>query len=99
MECTVMTYTPGPWTLTPDLIVVDKRGAEVVDIHIASQLLEASANGRLIAAAPDMLAALETIRKLVEPGQEMHLRQAIDAMSDCYQAARAAIAKATGGES
>jgi hypothetical protein len=55
---------------------------------------EACANARLIAAAPDMLAALEKLVQQVESGYFDHV--ATDHPNSAVIAARAAIAKATG---
>ena len=99
-------HTPGPWTihesafssaLVKELhIGTPTRTAACVYDDCAAGILvrsEVEANARLIAAAPDLLAALECILKRYE-----------SAGVQCYPearreviAARAAIAKATGG--
>lgn len=96
-----MTHTPGPWTVA--LTLTDGRPciqalgddhcfdvAYVAPMHEAGKdktSLEA-ANASLIAAAPDMLAALQTL--LADP----YLSDPIN--NDRMAAARAAIARATG---
>lgn len=44
-------------------------------------------------AAPELLEALERIEAISAPGQEMSLSVAIDALCDCWNAARASRAK------
>lgn len=87
-----MTHTPGPWFysrngnpiyITGNWDKVAGTYADVAEIAQQEQS-EAQANARLIAAAPDMLAALKAI--LDETG----------GMGGPFTAARAAIAKATG---
>ncbi len=94
-------HTPGPWAVAdlPHSIVVrtespkkSKFGASRYaaiggfDRSDPEQLAEAMANARLIAAAPDLLEALEFVIRGVPDTWEG------------AQKARAAIAKATGGE-
>lgn len=69
---TKTTHTPGPWTVHGDnktLIGCDDRKmmlAEVLWEHVCTEwgrpIEEAQANARLIAAAPDLLAALIAVR-------------------------------------
>lgn len=86
------THTPGPWTLEP---VLDQRGDETVAVYSAQGLFityalprvsacaELAANARLIAAAPDLLAALEDVMSdpyFAEASTRyVHARQAIAA--------------------
>ena len=83
-------HTPGPWEVVPGLD--DKARVFYVrtidnDLHYIAQIgrfgENAPANARLIAAAPDLLAALETA---VASGKSWH----------GISSARAAIAKAKG---
>lgn len=57
-----MSHTPGPWKLD-GFLIVDARGEEVLDLGGYSTLmagrLKNPADARLIAAAPEMLAALK----------------------------------------
>ena len=77
------TWTPGPWRY-------NAQTGEVVNekIVIASVYWLEQDDGRLIAAAPDLLAALEG---MLEP------YEAFGARGDRIESARAAVAKATGG--
>lgn len=96
-------HTPGPWSVQVreySFRVVDSRAllfdnSRLCDVvHWSSSnrgpnRQEAHANASLFAAAPDLLAALQAIMAGVAGCQrEPH-----------WEAARAAIAKATGGES
>lgn len=64
-----MTHTPGPWTAAEQFdgdeslgIAVSAGRQEIVRIHDIGS--EGFANARLIAAAPDLLAALREIEAL-----------------------------------
>jgi hypothetical protein len=59
------------------------------------EVAEMDANAALIAAAPDLMEALERIERIVRPGTEYTISTAIDAMCEIWNGARAAIAKAT----
>jgi hypothetical protein len=80
-------HTPGPWRELYTR-VDDASGYQIahLDLHGKSEG-ERDANRRLIAAAPDLLKAL---RALVLADQEQGLDDTL------FDAARAAIAKATG---
>ena len=59
-------HTPGPWRITTDFIgVYDKDARCIADMDSESAheigYDESLANARLIAAAPDLLAALEAV--------------------------------------
>jgi hypothetical protein len=75
----VVNYTPGPWEVRDEVYVV--KGSKV----IAAASYEGSDNARLIAAAPDLLAALERLAVMDEVAPHI-----------CGNIARAAISKATG---
>ena len=87
---TTAKHTPGPWYAT----TMGKAGwvdvfAHGVDIPIAStRHQDQEANARLIAAAPELLEALQSV-----------LDNCLDSEGLCtaHAKARAAIAKATGG--
>jgi hypothetical protein len=86
-----MSHTPGPWTVEWS----DEEGNDGVTIEapdgpVAFRVLEVDA--RLIAAAPDLLAAL--IRMYEQFGTQNYTKSAADAVI----MAEAAIKKATGGE-
>ncbi|HXJ14353.1 MAG TPA: hypothetical protein VNH19_18915 [Candidatus Limnocylindrales bacterium] len=84
-----MSHTPGPSTLSPAGRYVRYegiRGPNICDLDVfGGTEQEARANARLIAAAPDLLAALQAVVRVA------------DRKTDEFDAARAAIAKATGG--
>lgn len=100
-------HTPGPWTLaddgTPFVYKIGERGSNVFSLSVqggghpsdVASFDERVANARLIAAAPDLLDALiEIVEDLThedhEPGDwSQHV---------VVKKARAAIAKATGGD-
>jgi hypothetical protein len=93
-----MSHTPGPWVLDGDDIiertgflggvyVAHKDSGRVAEAFVNCRVTtddECRANARLIAAAPDLLNALKTLASVAES-------RGIPA-----DAARAAIAKATG---
>ena len=58
-----MSHTPGPWSISTDReatgVIYALRGFEWDDICVITPRCEAAANARLIAAAPEMLEALE----------------------------------------
>jgi hypothetical protein len=99
-------YTPGPWRRFPvsNLIVSTNAEGEGVGRPVCtlSQLPDADdecdANGRLIAAAPEMLDALEQAQQVFEAAARA-IRDDDDTAEQCQQAARAigrAIARARG---
>lgn len=95
---------PAPWSIDPksegrdwtdSLSIIDAEGGEVA---ILTRGYEGDTNGdgcpsytnaRLIAAAPDLLAALQNMVK-VQGGEGEH-----DSEVACFEQARAVIAKAT----
>ena len=98
LEPNVMNHTPGPWRVTPRSnrmidVLHDVRTPGAITHALCrvqardSWIAEAEANARLVAAAPDMLAALV----MLVAGDE---DQCLD--DEMFDAARAAIAKAVG---
>ncbi len=102
-------YTPGPWEVggkvglycddvqitsnkEPVAIAVPRRSYDILSRARRSPA-ELSANARLIASAPDLLAALECILKRYESAGVQCYPEAMREVI----AARAAIAKAKGG--
>lgn len=86
-------YTPGPWDYWSGYNPVDELEAQITtedgDIVIASynrQIPEGEANGKLLAAAPDLLEALQACIQQIT---------ALCSADDVPDQARAAIAKAT----
>lgn len=60
-------HTPGPWTFESGFIVSSAgRIADVGGVDASFDPETAEADGRLIAAAPDLLAALKAIDATVE---------------------------------
>ena len=90
-------FTNGPWHIgmRPGPIIYGPKGELVADQrNIMLHREEASANARLIAAAPDLLAALQNVMAMYDS-----LTKAAKHSADCpcyHCQARAAIAKATG---
>lgn len=79
--------TPGPWYFTASdadgVMVTDRRGAEIALWPPSGGTIENCANGRLLAAAPDLLAALQRITHPMADDTDI-------------EHARTVIAKATG---
>ena len=92
-------HTQGPWKYdinpnAPEAIIVDCEGYTVVELSAMENTTCASdleANARLIAAAPDLLQAIYTARKLLLDVGVLSF--------DAYQQIDAAIAKAKGVQS
>ena len=99
-------HTPGPWHVggIADSIVYAADGFAVANAnvyHNSHGPHETGANARLIAAAPDMLAALEAIEARISGIWDNPALVAFGPLStntdaDCLAIARAAIAKAKG---
>lgn len=94
-----MTHTLGPWTITDgtDITGIEndsKNGCvgpvDVAHVYLRTVLGRTEANARLIAAAPELLKALETLERLA----------GLPSMQDdpARVKARAVIAKARGQE-
>ena len=82
--------TPGPWTPTSGR-VHDPRGVLIAEVTDSEAPYETAANGRLIAAAPDLLEALQLCSDFLEANYDAR------DMPDILYPTRAAIAKAAGG--
>ena len=83
-------HTTGPWNVPFREFTKIKaaNGAHIATCHKLTNLVNLEANSRLIAAAPDLLDALQSIIDDIDS----------EFGTDCdYNKARAAIAKATGG--
>lgn len=104
-------YTPGPWVVGqpnkgPVAGTVPVHTADYMDSYRSGQLVcsvygtaaFSDANARLVAAAPDLLAALS--RLLDRAAHQLDTSATHDGLEniDAVVAALAAIAKATGGE-
>ena len=102
-------FTPGPWHVKPNSIggpAVGPEEAVVADIrtyggpHVGGQQHpQTAANARLIAAAPDLLEALQEMvagdAEAIEDAKRLGVPFP-DEMLAAYHKARAAIARATG---
>ena len=93
-------FTPGPWELCPrfggnenaiSIVGDDSIIATIWDRDAHGKERPVSANARLIAAAPDLLEALEAIRAMLAG----HAGQP-NFYGDVFKIADAAISKATG---
>jgi hypothetical protein len=82
-----MTYTPGPWFYDGECFICSD-GPDIASVVKAATGWEA--NARLIAAAPDLLVALVRLFDAADQNEVTFADMNV---------ARAAIAKATGGES
>lgn len=103
-----MRHTPGPWVVRdvscPEEMYEVQRedGGEV--IAFAADCEDRKANAYLIAAAPDMLAALEQMREVFEQLSDGDWRSMdatyVDQLVESYglRGCDVAIAKAKGGE-
>ena len=94
-------HTPGPWNVGDDspndyegpIIDTRDRAVAVITIdHETESTPEDRANARLIAAAPELLAALIELEQFTD-----HEARPLASVK-LYAQARAAIAKATGGQ-
>lgn len=98
-------HTPGPWRVRNDakdwaIIGAEPSWVTAVDKRNHS----AEANAHLIAAAPDMLRALEAIRARIDGDWDHPSLVAMgplntDIILDCARYADAAITRARGGQS
>ena len=93
------THTPGPWAVDNQYI----HGPDGIRFLAVAGDGAGQANARLIASAPELLAALEaTEAKLTQAARAFYgagnakaLREAFEGWRTTAEAARAAIAKAT----
>lgn len=69
------TFTPGPWSLDGRMVLgraFDGSERAIVDEVRGGTRAQADSNARLIAAAPDLYAALEGAVKTIRAWHEMH---------------------------
>jgi len=101
------THTPGPWTIHSEAanaasgspINSEIRGGHHVVVRLGTMHADSTkANARLIAAAPDLLAALQAIVNKAHPRADYLNGDATHYIGpkELVDAARAAIAKAEG---
>ena len=97
-----LSHTPGPWHTgsTIRTVIFAPDGYAIADAKTFHNMRQADtkANARLIAAAPDLLAALHAImlRAVRQQANGGGLHDFQDCSRACADTARAAIAKATG---
>lgn len=99
MTTNIATHTPGPWTITREsdthpLAIQTAEGTVAYVRHMGRPDPEWQANARLIAAAPELLAALESMVDMFE--RHIDGRPGPDDAAARWDDARAAIAKARG---
>ena len=88
-------HTPGPWSIyfnSQDDLVIRKMFPDGQESHSIARCHSGAANARLIAAAPELLEALQRLS-----AQCTRLRLPGQPETDAEKTARAVIAKATGG--
>lgn len=91
-------HAPGPWR-SVGLAIVCASGHVIAYLKRRGTLKATKANAYLIAAAPDMLAALERIAEHTNPDSPEENYRADDregCLDTVFEIARAAIAKAKG---
>jgi hypothetical protein len=93
------THTSGPWKIThnttPGQFVTETKIRDKTNGVIATMHINSENNARLIAAAPELLAALiESLNYVVMRGAGMDLSQ--EALNELCAGIRAAISKAEG---
>lgn len=104
-------HTPGPWIVShagtgrDGKFVIDEYFVTVdgADMAIAADIIDpitgklSEANARLIAAAPDLLAALQELADDISERHDLTSRSTNPGIKNTVAAARAAIAKAQDG--
>lgn len=94
-------HTPGPWAIvedrSPSSLEVFGGGAAIAELWRRADVVKEKADARLIAAAPDLLEALQMgVSETLDYIQRNHLSGAEN--NHWIAQAKAAIAKATGVE-
>lgn len=92
------TFTPGPWEMWPTINAEDPTNYRIdASTHDITAWVDEEANARLIAAAPDLLEALESLVAAVSEIEDLeHDQFGCDDEHCPLCQARAAISKATG---
>ena len=85
-------HTPGPWECDGDLVHKDGFQIAIVESHYEDYVELQQANARLIAAAPELLEALQHIQRCIPLGGFAQIHH----NSSTWSQIDAAIAKATG---
>lgn len=94
-------HTPGPWFADSSFVgshSIDRFFIKCNSKDLPNGVAEAEANARLIATAPDLLAALQTCARAYEDSVPADQKWTLgtNLAPDWYKFARAAIARATG---
>ena len=91
-------HTPGPWKIDDDFktstVITDDTDMVICRIHGSGP--SADADGRLIAAAPDLLEALKRFVKVMDESYDYQVSSEVLRLREAANEARAAITKATG---
>jgi hypothetical protein len=90
-----MSHTPGPWGFRLDndvAIITSDSWWDFAEVQVNPDNAQGEANARLIAAAPELLAALEELYHLID---DAHDGDRVFTL-ELAQKAKAAIAKARG---
>lgn len=97
-------YTPGPWELRGPRTITDQHGAELAEAKPVNQTGigdcrdETAANTRLIAAAPELLEALENLlTSTIDQRNGYRDRDLHESWAGTERRARRSIAKARRG--
>lgn len=85
-------HTPAPWECNGDLVHKDGFQIAIVEAHYEDYVELQQANACLIAAAPELLKALQHIQRCIPLGGFAQIHH----NSDTWAQIDAAIAKATG---
>ena len=99
-------FTPGPWMVLPSVqdgqfcILTEHGPRKDIACTYGFPADPREANARLIAAAPELLEALQRLMRHFPPDSDLEvagwLPREIEAACDAYDAARAAVARALG---
>jgi hypothetical protein len=89
-------FTKGPWGVPPDFPsdIYDSEGYYIADLYERDTIEEQAANAALIAAAPDLLEALEEM--MVHAEYFFPHKEGFERTNAAYAAAERAILKAYG---
>ena len=91
-------HTPGPWFVEADTDIVTDDGDFIATTHDPNSDVGTQAEydyARLIAAAPELLAALENVQTDAETLAGLDWSQALQMLRTVNKIARAAISKTT----
>jgi hypothetical protein len=99
-------HTPGPWirvdqhpvSYTAVIVAPSGEICSLVGGYVHARLAEREANARLIAAAPELLEALEAILELEGEAVDCNLYGTGETERQVFNQARAAISKARGSK-